>query len=130
MLNLVKVLPEEKFKAWYADTLKHEGVATVDSPAATGRRIMKGIGCFACHSVDGSKLVGPSLKGVYGSKQIVLTGGVEHEITADDEYIKRSIYDPNADIVKGFLKGLMQPYKGQLSDNDIKQITEYLKSLK
>jgi len=51
-------------------------------------------------------------------------------ITVDDEYIKRSIYDPNADVVKGFNKGLMLPYEGQLTDADIAQITEYLKTLK
>ena len=40
------------------------------------------------------------------------------------------IYDPNADVVKGFNKGLMLPYKGQLSDDDVAQIIEYLKTLK
>jgi cytochrome c oxidase subunit 2 len=129
MYTYVKVLPQDQFNKWYIDTVKHVETA-VDSPTATGKRIMKNIGCFACHSVDGSKLVGPSFKGIYGTKVTVTTGGNDREITVDDEYIKRSVYDPNADVVKGFNKGLMQPYKGQLSENDIKQITEYLKSLK
>ena len=129
MYTYVKVLPQDQFNKWYVDTVKHVEAA-VDSPTATGKRIMKNIGCFACHTLDGNKLVGPSFKGIYGSKVTVTTGGSDHEITVDDEYIKRSIYDPNADVVKGFNKGLMQPYKGQLSENDIKQITEYLKSLK
>jgi cytochrome c oxidase subunit 2 len=103
--------------------------ATTDSPKANGQRIMKNIGCFACHTVDGTKLVGPSFKGIYGHKVTVVTGGNEREITADDEYIKRSIYDPNADVVKDFNKGLMQPYKGQLSDADVAQIIEYIKTL-
>jgi len=130
MYTYVKVMPEQKFNSWYVDTVKHVDVAAIDSPTANGKRIMKNIGCFACHSIDGSKLVGPSLKGVYGSKQQVITGGNEREITADDEYIKKSIYDPNADVVKGFNKGLMLPYVGQLSEDDVKQITEYLKTLK
>jgi cytochrome c oxidase subunit 2 len=130
MYTYVKVMPEKKFNAWYLDTLKQVDVAAVDSPTANGKRIMKNIGCFACHTIDGTKLVGPSFKGVYGSKQMVVTGGQEREVTADDEYIKKSIYDPNADVVKGFMKSLMQPYKGQLSDKDIAQITEYLKTLK
>lgn len=128
MYTYVKVIPELKFNSWYVDTIKHVEVA-VDSPTANGKRIMKNIGCFACHTTDGSKLVGPSLKGLYGSKVTISTGGNEHEVTADDEYIKRSIYDPNADVVKGFNKGLMQPYTGQLSEDDVKQITEYLKTL-
>lgn len=129
MINLVKVLPQKQFDSWYIDTTKQVAAVT-DSPTASGQRIMKNIGCFACHSVDGSKLVGPSFKGVYGHAVTVVTGGSEREVTADDAYIKRSIYDPNADVVKGFNKGMMLSYKGQLTDADIAQITEYLKTLK
>jgi cytochrome c oxidase subunit 2 len=123
-------MPQDQFNKWYVDTTKHVDVAAVDSPTANGKRIMKNIGCFACHTLDGTKLVGPSLKGIYGHAVTVVTGGNEREVTADDEYIKRSIYDPNADVVKGFNKGLMLSYKGQLSEDDVKQITEYLKTLK
>jgi cytochrome c oxidase subunit 2 len=130
MYTYVKVMPEQKFNAWYVDTTKHADAAVVESPTANGKRIMKNIGCFACHTVDGNKLVGPSFKGIYGSKVLVETGGTEHEITVNDAYIKKSIYEPNADVVKGFNKGLMQPYVGQLSEGDIAQITEYLKTLK
>jgi len=129
MYTYVKVMPQDQFNKWYVDTVKHVEAA-VDSPTANGKRIMKNIGCFACHTVDGTKLVGPSFKGIYGNPVTVSTGGNEHEITVDDEYIKRSIYDPNADVVKGFNKGLMLSYKGQLSEDNVKQITEYLKSLK
>jgi cytochrome c oxidase subunit II len=129
MLNQVKVMPEKDFNTWYVDTTKRVEVA-LDSPTENGKRIMKNIGCFACHSLDGSKLVGPSFKGIYGHKATVTTGGAEREVTVDDEYIKKSIYEPNADVVKGFNKGLMLSYKGQLSEEDIKQITEYIKTLK
>jgi cytochrome c oxidase subunit 2 len=129
MINTVKVMPEQQFNSWYVDTTQQVAAIT-DSPAANGKRIMKNIGCFACHTVDGKKLIGPSFKGVYGHDVTVITGGKERVVTVDDEYIKRSIYDPNADVVKGFNKGLMMPYEGQLSDEDIVQITEYLKTLK
>ena len=129
MYTYVKVLPQDKFNAWYVDTTK-VAEAAVDSPTATGKRIMKNIGCFACHTIDGTKLVGPSFKGIYGHTATVITGGNEREITVDDAYIKKSIYEPNADVVKGFNKGLMQPYVGQLSEGDISQIIEYLKTLK
>ena len=130
MLNTVKVMPDADFNKWYVDTTKRVDLAAVDSPTENGKRIMKNIGCFACHSVDGSRLVGPSFKGVYGHTATVVTGGNEREVTVDDEYIKKSIYDPNADVVKGFNKGLMLSYTGQLSEDDVKQITEYLKTLK
>jgi cytochrome c oxidase subunit 2 len=129
MITLVKVLPDDQFNSWYVDTTKQVAAVT-DSPTASGQRIMKNIGCFACHTTDGTKLVGPSFKGLYGHPVTVETGSNEREVTADDEYIKRSIYDPNADVVKGFNKGLMQPYKGQLKDEDVAQIIEYIKTLK
>lgn len=130
MYNWVKVMPEDAFNKWYVDTTKRADVAAVDSPTENGKRIMKNIGCFACHSVDGSKLVGPSFKGLYGHTATVVTGGNEREVTVDDEYIKKSIYDPNADVVKGFNKGLMLSYTGQLSEADVAQIIEYMKTLK
>jgi cytochrome c oxidase subunit 2 len=128
MYNWVKVMPEDEFNTWYQDTTQQVAAAT-DSPAAAGKRIMTNIGCLACHSIDGSKIIGPTYKGVYGHEVTVITGGKERTITVDDEYIKRSIYEPDADIVDGFNRGLMQSYKGQLSDEDIAQIIEYLKTL-
>ena len=80
--------------------------------------------------MDGSKLIGPSFKGVYGHTVSVMTNDKEREITADDEYIKRSIYEPNADVVKGFTKGMMVSYKEQLTDEEVGEIIEYLKTLK
>lgn len=129
MHNGVKAMPQDAFDTWYKDTTK-QVAAAIESPAATGKRIMTNIGCFACHSTDGSKIIGPTYKGVYGHEVTVITNGKERTVPVDDEYIKRSIYEPNADVVSGFNKGLMQSYKGQLSDEDIAMIIEYLKTLK
>ena len=128
MFNWVKVLPEKQFNEWYSDTTALVAAAT-DSPVASGKRIMTNIGCFACHTTDGSKLVGPSFKGLYGSTTRVKTGGTTREVQADDDYIKQSVYDPGADVVEGFNKGLMQSYQSQLSDDDVALIIEYLKTL-
>ena len=90
---------------------------------------MNAQGCNACHSSDGSKIIGPSYLNLFGEKQIVIRDGKEVTVTVDEEYIKKAIYDPNSEIVKGYPKGLMQSYKGTLSDDDIAKIIEYLKSL-
>ncbi len=127
MYSRVKVIDDSAFQSWIADTtlITHE----LESPTATGRRIMQNIGCFTCHTVDGSKLIGPSLAGIWGSERTVITGGSARQVVADEEYIHRSILDPNADIVQGFNRGLMLPYKGMLSEEDIESIIEYLKTL-
>jgi cytochrome c oxidase subunit 2 len=128
MYSYVKVMEDTAFQSWMVDTTL---VATTDieSPTATGRRIMQNIGCFACHSIDGTKLVGPSFKGIWGATHTVTTGRDKREVEVDEEYIRRSIYDPNADVVEGFNRGLMLLYEGQLSEEDVEYIIEYLKTL-
>jgi cytochrome c oxidase subunit II len=128
MYSYVKVMEDTAFQSWMVDTTL---VATTDieSPTATGRRIMQNIGCFACHSIDGTRLVGPTFKGIWGATHTVTTGREKREVEVDEEYIRRSIYEPNADIVEGFNRGLMLSYEGQLSDEDVENIIEYLKTL-
>ncbi len=131
MITELKAMPQKKFDTWYAkmsDTTKK--VVAVTDPVAEGKRLMEKNGCVVCHSSDGTKIVGPTYKGVYGHKVMVVTNGKEREILADDEYIKRSIYEPDADVVKGYNKGMMVSYKTQLNDADVANIIEYLKSIK
>jgi cytochrome c oxidase subunit 2 len=132
MFTEVKVLPVDEFDAWYArmaDNSMQDSTKPV-IPGAKGKQLVQVNGCIACHSLDGSKLIGPSFKGVYGHNVAVVTNGKEREVTVDDEYIKRSIYEPNADVVKGYVQGQMISYKEQLSDDEVAEIIEYLKTLK
>jgi cytochrome c oxidase subunit 2 len=125
----VRVLSKKDYTAWYADTSAVKTVATGSSPAAEGLKIMLNQGCNACHSTDGTKIVGPSYLNLYGKKEVVIRDGKEVTVTVDDEYIKRSIYDPNYDVVRGFPRNLMQSYKETIKDDDLKKIIAYLKSL-
>jgi len=129
MRSTVKVLSKEKFTAWYGDTASLAKASSGSTAGDQGLTIMKFQGCMACHSTDGSKIVGPTYVNLFGKQEVVTRNGAEVIITVDEEYIKRSIFDPNADIVKGYPKGLMQSYKGKISDADIAKIIEYLKSL-
>ncbi len=124
MLSKVKVLSQKEYDKWYnaKDTLAEKMMP--------GEILMKKQACIACHSTDGSRLVGPSFKGLYGSKITVLVNGEKKDIIADDEYIKNSILDPNSQIVDGFPKGIMTNYSGQISEEEIKQFIEYIKTLK
>jgi cytochrome c oxidase subunit 2 len=129
MKSMVKVLSKEKFTAWYGDTASLAKASTGSAAGDEGLTIMKFHGCMACHSTDGSKIVGPTYLNLFGKQEVVSKDGADVNITADEEYIKRSIYEPNAEIVKGYPKGLMQSYKGKITDADIAKIIEYLKSL-
>lgn len=129
MTSSVKVLSKEDFEKWYgtADSLLFAEVAA--SPADEGLAILKSQGCNACHSSDGSKIVGPSYLGLFGSQQVVIRDGKEVTVTADEDYIKRAIYDPNIEVVKGFPTGMMQSYETTITQADLEKIIEYLKSL-
>lgn len=82
-------------------------------------------GCRACHSLDGSKLVGPSFKNLYGHEFDTREGV---RITADDAYIRASILTPNVSVIAGF-EPVMTPYEGKITDKEIEAITAWLRTL-
>lgn len=128
MYAYVKVVEDSAFYNWVADTT-FVASADVISATATGRKIMQDIGCFACHTIDGGRLVGPTFKGIWGTMQTVRTGKEKREVLVDEEYMIKSIYEPDADLVDGFAPGLMLSYEGQLTLEDIDHIIEYIKTL-
>lgn len=91
--------------------------------------LMKAKGCLGCHSLDGAKTLGPSYKGLFGRQETVVTGGVERQITVDEQYLRKSILEPKADVVKGFPPA-MPDMRGKLSDQDVDRIVEFLKTVK
>jgi cytochrome c oxidase subunit 2 len=121
MLARVMVTLEEEFEKW----LKPE----TSEVTKTGLELIKIKGCIACHSTDGSPLIGPTFKGVFGRKSLVLTEGKEREVRVDEGYIRRSILEPEADLVKGF-PPVMPSQEGVLTAREIEAIIEYLKTLK
>ena len=131
MYSAVIVMPKEEFDTWITDTTAMAGPALDPeaSLADQGWEVLRRNGCNACHSVDGSKLVGPSYLGGWGGTRTVVTGREEREISIDADYVKRSIYDPNADVVQGYNEGLMLSYEGMVTEAEIELIIEYLKAL-
>ena len=96
---------------------------------ARGMELAKNLGCLACHSVDGKTLVGPTWQGLYGHEMdVVLPDGSVTKVKADETYIKESILEPRAKIIKGF-QNIMPSFKGKVSDEDIQAIIAYIKSL-
>jgi cytochrome c oxidase subunit 2 len=98
------------------------------SPTDKGKALYQAKACIGCHSLDGSKGVGPSWKGLYNVGNHAMADG--SAVTADEAYIKESILNPNAKIVSGYTAGVMPSYQGQLSDEEISDIIEFMKTLK
>ena len=87
-------------------------------------------GCMACHSTDGSMLgkVGPSWKGLFGSTRLFADGT---SAVADADYLRQSIIEPSAKVVRGFEKAEsgMPIYGGVLSDSQLASVIEFIKNL-
>ncbi|TLM64997.1 MAG: cytochrome c oxidase subunit II [Deltaproteobacteria bacterium] len=123
MVTTVEALPAAEFQAW----LNAAG-STGGDPAARGLELAGQLGCLGCHSVDGSRRVGPSLKGVFGAPRAVLRSGARATVTADAAYLKRALMEPAAEIVEGYPPA-MPPYT-QLSEADLAALLAWLESLK
>ncbi|HEY6001102.1 MAG TPA: cytochrome c oxidase subunit II [bacterium] len=94
MRAVVDVVPEAAFAVWLG-----EGAA---AGPPQGEAVLKEKGCLGCHAIDGPGPVAPGFRGLYGSTVTVVTGGAERTIPADEPYLRRSIVDPAADVVKGY----------------------------
>jgi len=130
MFTVVKVISKEEFDAWMTDTTAVTAVADTElSLADQGWEVLTRNACNTCHSSDGSKLIGPSYLGGWGGTRTVVSGREELQVAVDEAYIMRSIFDPDAEVVKGFNKSLMQPYEGMITEEEVKLIIEYLKAL-
>ena len=108
--------------------IKHlGGKAAADEPDADeGREVAQSKGCLGCHSIDGSKKIGPSFQGLMGRTETVVTDGADREITVDEEYIRRSIREPKADIAKGF-PPIMPAI--EIRDDEADDLIEFIRSL-
>jgi cytochrome c oxidase subunit 2 len=119
MITTVEALPEGEFVAWLE---QGEG-----SNEHGGHELLEKHGCLGCHSEDGSTKVGPTFKGIWGRSVTVVTNGAVRTISVDGVYLRRSILEPGADIVKGF-PPIMPPFS--LKEEELAAIIAYFKGLK
>jgi len=119
MIGEVTVLTPDDYKKWT------ESSTSGMSLAQNGERLFASMGCNACHSGDAAAR-GPSLAGVYGSK-LRLTNG--SEVLVNEAYLRDAILNPSQHITAGYAP-IMPTYQGQISEEGLIDLVEYLKSLK
>jgi cytochrome c2 len=88
------------------------------------------MGCMACHTAsdkDQAK-IGPTWKGLYGKKRDIFKAD---SVEATEDYLRESILNPAAKIVKGFekIEAGMPVYAGVLNDAQVASIILYIKTL-
>jgi cytochrome c oxidase subunit 2 len=122
MRGTVHVVTQQKFRTWLrSQTAPPKAPAGTSGPAAQaaiGKQVFTGsAGCGGCHTLADagtSGKTGPDLD------QVLKGQG--------DAFIRQSIVDPNAQIAKGFGKGIMPQDFGQtLSKQQLDALVTYLK---
>ena len=119
MIGEVIVMQPQDYEVWLA------GGRSTGTAAQNGERLFSDLACITCHKTDSTGR-GPSLLGVFGS-QVELTSG--QKVTADENYLRESIMNSQAKIVKGY-QGIMPAFQGMVSEENLMQLIAYIRTLK
>lgn len=101
-----------------------QSVPTAPAPTDPAYQLLETKECLTCHSIDGEDGIGPTFKGLYGRVTRLTDGST---VSADDAYIRESIVSPDVKIVKDFDDVMPKP---ELTDREVDEIMEYLRTLK
>jgi len=118
MIGWIVVMEPRDYEAWMTAGGGNQPLAV------TGQKLFSELGCATCHRSD-TQGRGPNLVGVY-NRPVLLEDG--RTLNADENYIRESILEPGAKIVKGF-KPVMPTFQGQISDEQLNALVAYVKSL-
>ena len=139
MRGLIRVEPDADFQTWlaaqptFAQTIKEANQSKSGMPAKDivlskealieqGFKLAQMKGCRSCHSVDGSRSIGPGWKDLYGKKETLVDG---LWVVVDDDYLKESILQPNTKIVEGYAP--IMPALS-FSDQELNSLIAYIKA--
>jgi cytochrome c oxidase subunit 2 len=117
MIGSVIVMEQAEYEEWLAG----KAGATM---ASSGEQLFQQFGCQTCHRRDTGQR-GPSLEGLWNT-QVKLANG--STVVADQEYVRESILNPGSKIVAGYPQ-IMPAYRNQLSQDQVNQLIEYIRSL-
>ena len=118
MIGDVVVLTPEDYRKWLASSTSGASLAQ------NGERLFASLSCAACHNTRPDAR-GPSLASVYGAKLPLASGGT---VTGDDAYLREAILNPSQHVTQGFAP-IMPTYQGQVSEEGIIALVEYIKNL-
>jgi cytochrome c oxidase subunit II len=118
MTGEVIVMEPTEYQAWLS------GGSGEGSLASGGEKLFQDLACNTCHRPDAQGR-GPVLQGLFGKTQTLLSG---ETIVVDEAYVRESILNPGAKITAGF-QPIMPAFQGLVSEEQLLQLIEYVKSL-
>lgn len=116
MGGTIIVMRPEAFARWLEAGPNQPGMA------ARGFELYRRAGCSGCHDA-GSTVHAPTLTHLLG-RPVHLADG--RTIVADESYVRDSMLVPDKDVVAGYAP-VMPSYAGQLGEEDILAIIEYIR---
>ena len=120
MTGILRVVSMSEYEDFINDR-KKEDLA----PEDLGKKLYASKACITCHSLDGSKILGPSFKGLYGREEEMSDG---EKVKVDESYLRESILYSTKKVVKGF-QPVMPSYDGQMKDEEIEGLIAFIKTV-
>ncbi len=125
------IMPAVQFTDLELDSLialiKEKGaiqpVSQQSNLALNGAQLAQAKGCTACHSQDGTRMLGPSWQGIYGSNRKLANG---QTVLVDDAYLMESLFQPNAKIVESYPPVMPPPV---INQDEALALIEFIKTL-
>ncbi|MGO9777153.1 MAG: c-type cytochrome, partial [Terracidiphilus sp.] len=118
MTGDIVVMTPEDFRKWLASSTSGASLAQ------NGERLFASLSCAACHNTRPDAR-GPNLAGVYGAKLPLASGGT---VIADEAYLREAILNPSQHVTQGYAP-IMPTYQGQISEEGVIALLEYIKNL-
>ena len=119
MTGQIVVMDAADYQTWLS------GGAPEGSLASAGEKLFAELACNTCHRPD-SRGRGPVLAGIFG-RPVQLQNG--EAVPADEQYLRESILQPSAKVTAGY-QPVMPTYQGVVTEEQLLQLIEYIKSLK
>ena len=118
MIGWIHVMEPADYQAWLS------GGRASGSLAENGEKLFQELACSNCHHLQDQGRC-PNLVGLFG-QPVKLTSGAT--VKADEAYIRESILNPTAKVVYGF-QPIMPTFQGLVTEEQVLQLIEYIKSL-
>jgi cytochrome c oxidase subunit 2 len=118
MIGWVYVMEPAAYETWLG------GGSGEGSLASNGEKLFLNLACANCHRSDQTGR-GPNLTGVFG-KPVELANG--QKVMVDENYVRESILTPSAKVVAGY-EPVMPTFQGLVTEEELLQLVEYIKSL-
>ena len=119
MIGQVVVMGPSEYQTWLS------GGAPEGSLASAGAKLFADLACNTCHRPDAQGR-GPVLEGLFGATVALHDG---ETVVVDEAYLRESILTPSAKITAGF-QPIMPTFQGLVTEEQLLELVEYIKSLK